>query len=407
MLAGDNEGIRISTDFCLLSVLFLFSVDVLDKSGVLIGMAIMLFLFLHLSELKFDGSVGILVLFSAFYFGSVAFYEGLTLDVIIKYAIAPWGSYMLSYILRLKNRAIGVVDFAVLIAFGFFLHGMLNLYGSIQVFGSSFNNNFRQAFDFWQSRTISVTTASLYYTPFTMMSIGCIFWSKKNGFKLLGLVCLCLGLYASMIYQNRTLILACGLIVGMNVMLILIDYDVPLKKKLKVCGVLTFLLLAAVTAFQMNVGGLRDTIMNSSLMNRMSGDGQDRTTIWKSFIFGEAWKYPFGGTRARLYDNKPFVHNLWLDTFRRGGFFPFVFLVWFTLLSALNTVRFFSLSKLTQEDAGVLVSLLAGMMLSFMVEPVIEANPYVFYLPLLVMGAVNAHNRDTEEILDEVSQYLQ
>lgn len=406
-MRADNEGIRFSTDLIIISVLFLFSIDAFDYSGILIALSILLFLFFHLSELEFDSTAGILVLFSCFYFGSVAYYEGLTADAIIKYAIAPWGSYLLTYTLRLNNRNISVIDFSLLIAFGFFLHGMLNLYAGIQVFGASFNNNFRLAFDFWQNRTISVTTASLYYTPFTMMAIGAIFWSKRISFKLLGLVSLASGLYASMIYQNRTLILACALIISMNVMLVFLDGNIPLQKKYQICVILALLVLLAAGAFLLNVGGLQNTIMNSSLMNRMSGDKQDRTTIWKSFIFGEAWKYPFGGTKAVLYKNKPFVHNMWLDTFRRGGFFPFLLLTCFTMRSALGTVTFTRLSKLTGEDAGVLISLLAGMMMSFMVEPVIEANPYVFFLPILVMGVVNAHNRDTESILDEVARMIQ
>ncbi len=405
----DSGGIRFQTDQIIPMVLFLFAVDVLDLSGILLALAMLLFLFFRLPDLEFDMDAVILVLFSAFYFGSVAFYEGLTVDVVIKYAIAPWGCYLLGYTLRRTNRSISVVYFALMIAFGFFLHGMLNLYSSIQVFGASFNNNYRQAFDFWQSRSITVTTASLYYTPFTVMSIGAIFFARRMSIKALAAVSVGLALYASMIYQNRTLILACGLVGAMNVLLVLLDPDIPMTKKYLMCGAMAFVALLIVIAFLANVGGIRDTIMNSSLMNRMSAEDQkqDRTTIWKSFIFGEAWKYPFGGTKAVLYDHKPFVHNTWLDAFRRGGFFPFVFLCTFTVRSALSTVSFARLGKVTGEETGVVLSLLAGMMLSFMVEPVIEANPYVFYLPILVMGTINGHNRDVRNILREVSAILQ
>lgn len=405
-MRADSEGFLFSTDQVIILVLFLFAVDFLDLSGILVALSILLFLYFHFTDLEFDRNAGILLLFSCFYFGSVAFYEGMTIDVVIKFAIAPWGTYLLGYTLRVLNRENSVTDIALLIAFGFFLHGMLNLYSSIQVFGASLNNNYRQAMDFWQSRVISVTTASLYYTPFTIMSVGVIFCSHRKWLKVGCAVCVVLGLYASMIYQNRTLILACGLVMGLNVLMILIDRDVPLEKKTRLCGVLLFLVLLVLVAFLANVGGLRDTIMNSSLMNRMSAEDQkqDRTTIWKSFIFGEAWKYPFGGTKAVLYKNKPFCHNTWLDTFRRGGFLPFVLLISFTLRSVFETANFVRLGKLTREDTGVLISLLTGVMLSFMVEPVIDANPYVFYLPILTMGLINGHNRDTEGILEELSR---
>lgn len=394
-----EEGLVLSSDLAFLLLLFLFAVDFLDLSGMLIAGIILLFLFLRLPDIRFDTGARLLVLFSGFYFGSVAYYEGLTIDVVIKFAVAPWGCYLLGYNLRLYNRSMSVTDYALVVAFGFFIHGMLNLVAGIQVFGASLNNNYRQAFDFWQRRTISVTTASLYYTPFTVMAIGAIFHSRRKLVKLISLVSVGLGLYASMIYQNRTLILAVGLVMGLNVLMVTRDGDA--RKKRRVYIALAAAVFAVVVAFAANLGGIRDTILNSSLFNRMSGDKQDRTTIWLSFIFGEAWKYPFGGTRAVLYNNKPFVHNMWLDCFRRGGFFPFVFLVSFTLRSVRDALAFGRLGKLTGEETGVILSLLAGTALSFMVEPVIEANPYVFYLPLLVIGMVNGHNRDVKTVLED------
>lgn len=399
-MIADGDGITLSSDLMIFFLLLLYSADFLDFSGVLVALAITGFLFLRVGNLEFDAGAGLLILFSAFYFGSVAYHEGTSIDTVIKFAIAPWGCYVLGYNMRLRNRAFSVTDFATALTFGFFLHGMLNLYSSIQVFGSGFNNNYRQAIDFWQSRTISVTTASLYYTPFTVMSVGLLFFSTRRGTRPLAAISLAMGLYASMIYQNRTLILDSALIFCLDLLLFSLDAGVEASKKHVVYGCLAIGALLAVLAFLANVAGIRDTIMNSSLMNRMTGSKQDRTTIWISFIFGEAWKYPFGGTKAVLYENKPFCHNMWLDTFRRAGFFPFLFLGLFTLRSALNILYFNTLGRLTGEDTCVIISLFAGTMLSFMVEPVIEANPYVFYLPLLVVGVINGHNRDVESLID-------
>lgn len=400
-MIADSDGISLSSDQIVLFVLFLAAIDLLDFSGILIAMAIAVFLFLRLAELQFDADAGILVLFSAFYFGSVAFYEGMGVDTVIKFAVAPWGCYVLSYNMRLRNRAIGVTAFTVFIAFGFFLHGMLNLSSSIKVFGSSLVNNHRWAYDFWQNRAITVTTASLYYTPFTVLSIGAILFSSKKLLRIFSPVAIGMALYASLLYQNRTLILACALVAGLDILLLMLDPYVPPEKKRRVYAALTAGVLLVVIAFLANIGGLRDTIMGSSLMNRMSGEKQDRTTIWFSFLFGEAWKYPFGGTKAVLYANRTYVHNTWLDTFRRAGFIPFLLLVIFTLRSVFHVMEFKRLGRLTGEDSCMIISLLAGTMLSFMVEPVIEANPYVFYLPILVMGAVNAHNQDAKTLLEE------
>lgn len=401
-MIADSDGISLFSDYIILFILFLVGMDVLDFAGLMIAGAIFLFFFLHFTELSFDGNTGILVLFSAFYFASVGYYEGVSLDGIIKYAIAPWGCYMIGYNILLKNRSISVTDFATLVAFGFFLHGMLNLYSSIKVFGASFNNNYRQAYDFWQGRTISVTTASLYYTPFILMAIGLLFFSSRKIVRLLSPVAILLGLYSTMIYQNRTLLLACALVVGLNILLVLIDPDMPQNEKLIIYIIIAGAVFAVLIAFLADLGGIRSTIMESSLMNRMTDSKQDRTTIWLSFILGEAWKYPFGGTKAVLYGDRHFVHNTWLDTFRRGGFLPFLFLIIFTLRSVSELITFKSRGRLTGEDTGAVISLMVGVILSFMVEPVIEANPYIFYLPLLVMGAVSGYNKGIRSFFTDV-----
>ena len=41
------------------------------------------------------------------------------------------------------------------------------------------------------------------------------------------------------------------------------------------------------------------------------------------------------------------------------------------------------------EDYQILALALIGVACAFFVEPVIEANPYIFYLPILVVGAMN------------------
>lgn len=147
-----------------------------------------------------------------------------------------------------------------------------------------------------------------------------------------------------------------------------------------------------IVAWNIDFCGIRSFFEGTSFFARLSGEGQDRTKIWASFIFGDAWKYPFGGNKAVLYHNKPFVHNTWLDIYRRAGVIPFLTFVAFTVSSIRTTIRFASYSKSIRErneDYQTLALALLGVTCIFFVEPVMEANPYIFYLPIFTIGAMN------------------
>lgn len=376
--------------------LFLFAVDFLDLSGILLAACICLFFFLNFSrKVEFDGQSRTLLVFSAFYFLSICIYEKFSVDGVIKYLLAPWGVYVLAYNFVGPNKNISAAKFVYIIAFGFFIHGMLNLYSSVAVYGINFSSNFRLARDFWQNRQISVTTAALYYSPFALMSMCCIFLYPKKWGKLISVIACGLSVFATLLYQNRTLLAAFGICIAVCTFLFFrsAHISVEAKKWIVTLGILAVIL--GIVFWFSDAFGIQSMLASTSLMQRVNGEGQDRTAIWLSFLFGDAWKYPLGGTKAVLLNNKPFVHNMWLDVFRRTGIVPFLTLLSFTVSSAKSLIAF---SKAEDSGRGILV---AVFMLSVaalcMVEPIIEANPYFFYIPLLTMGAVNGKQRKWDE----------
>lgn len=402
MNGAPRRGLRITIDKLVIILLFLFSLNLLNLSGILIALSILVFIVFNLRIIKVDWNTAILVLFSVFYFGSVAFYEGFSIDTIIKFAVAPWGCYIIGYNLRLKNDEISVTKLTTILALGFFIHGMLNLSSSIKIYGAGFNNTYRLAYDFWQSRQISVTTAALYYSPLALMAIGGVFFAKRRAIKHLSFGAILLSLYATLIYQNRTLIMAMLFILIVNVVLVIKDSDIQYRRKMGlIVGIIILTFVFAVGWFR-NLFGIRVIFESTNLYGRLTGSDQDRTKIWASFVFGEAWKYPFGGNKAVLYNNKPYVHNVWLDTFRRTGVLSFAFLILFTIVGIKETIIFSHRTDRLKENVGIIVSLLLGITILFMVEPIIEANPYVFYFPIIAIGAICGSN---SEYRKEVIKY--
>ena len=385
----------LSAGHCLLLILFLFAVDLFDFSGILISLALVLFFLFYIKDIKLDCESLMLMVFSASYFLSVFYYEGISFDGIIKYAVCPWACYVMAYNLMRHEAEVPVTLFSKIMFFGFFIHGFLNLLASVNHYGIDFNNPFRLAYDFWQQRQISVTTASLYYTPMVLMSMGILFSSSKRIKKTLAIFVVGIGLFATILYQNRTLILASVVVIAMSLVFLMNNKSVPKRTKKMVIACFGAIVATSIIAWTTDIFGIRSLLEGTSFFARLSGsngEGQDRTKIWVSFIFGDAWKYPFGGNKAILYHNKPFAHNTWLDIYRKAGVIPFLSFTIFTVSSIKTTVRFADYSRSMQErdeDYQTLALALLGVACSFFVEPVMEANPYIFYLPIFTVGAMN------------------
>lgn len=395
-------GKKFSIGHCLFLILFLFAADLFDLSGILISLGIVVFFLFYMKNTKLDSNALILMIFSVSYFLSVFYHEGVSFDGIIKYAICPWACYVLGYNLMRSESKVSVTMFSKVMFFGFFVHGFLNLIASVNHYGIDFNNPFRLAYDFWQQRQISVTTASLYYTPMVLMSIGILFSSSRKIEKLLSIFVIGIGLFATILYQNRTLILASGVVIAMSLIFLLNNRNVPKKIKSMVIASFSAIVVISIVVWITDIGGIRSLLESTSFFARLSGsngEGQDRTKIWASFIFGDAWKYPLGGNKAVLYHNKTFVHNIWLDVYRRAGLVPFICLCSFTISSIRTVTRFENYSEYSEstEDYQTLALALIGVACAFFVEPVIEANPYIFYLPILVVGAMNGRIFDRGE----------
>ena len=375
----------------IIPLMLLFALDFFDLSGMILVLILLLLLFFYAKKIKLDGNAFIMLLFSVSYTLSIFYYEGTSLDGIIKYALAPWGCYILGLNLLKMKKDISSVDVSRLLLVGFFIHGLLNLIASVMQFGMNFNNPFRYAYDFWQRRVISVTTAALYYSPMVFFSIGVLLARNKKKRKIVNIAIIATATFATLLYQNRTLIFAAVIVLFAGIASILFDPKANKNTKshlfLGISAFLGIFLIVWVT----DAAGIKSFLQGTSFYARLTGangEGQDRTKIWASFIFGEAWKYPFGGNKAVLYNNKPYVHNTWLDIFRKGGVVPFFSFCIFTLSAIKSTFLYAELGSTRNKDYRAVALAMVGIMAMLFVEPVVDANPYIFYLPIIMVGLI-------------------
>lgn len=86
-------------------------------------------------------------------------------------------------------------------------------------------------------------------------------------------------------------------------------------------------------------------------------------------------------------------HNLWLDLYNQGGLLPFLLFSLFTLRELRHSSEFFLHKRPSSGNAPPSWRRIysPALWLNAMVEPVMEANVYVFLSMLLFLGAMRGY----------------
>lgn len=361
----------------LLLLIFMFSISLFNFAGYILAVVIIFFFITYGFKCKFDIRTFVLMIFAAFYFINYTIYFEIGVKEIITFALAPWCCYLIGKELnfRFKHKA-GTHIFIAILVSGFFLHGVLNTYAYINTFG--YDYHYRIAYDFWRNEIISVTGCALYFIPIMSFAIGVVFSNAKMRYKVISAIAFAIGLWANILYANRTPIYIVLILITIRVVCMLFQYRYSIKAY--VISILVAAGMAVCWAY--NIAGIKTTIYGLTITKRLTGEDIGRLPIWLDFLKSDWWKYPFGGQHVTIRYN--YVHNLWLDTLWTTGYVPFVCLLIFTIMSIVTVKKYYNLFK---RDTTVYIYLMVGLGISCMVEPIIDANPYYFLLIVFILGA--------------------
>lgn len=373
--------IKISKEKVIYTLLAAFAVSLFNFAGQILAVLLVLFVFFYLNgKISMDSEFVSLIAFSLFYFITYLLFWSAGIKEIITYLIAPWGCYLIGRDIVRYSKDRRVFQKVILIlVIGFWLHGMLNLLTCIQKQGlaNMLSSPFRITYDFWRQSLISVTGCSFYYIPAIALPIGYLFFGKGKKGMILSWIGLITSLLANYLYANRTAFYIAAILVVLCYLLVLSSRKVSLGHWI----MLAVITAAAILVWSLDIYGIRTAIMGSKLAKRVSGDEVGRISVWIKFLKSDWWMHPFGGEKV----GDGFAHNLWLDTLRTAGIVPFLSLIVF---SVLTVFQFFRFCKKAGNAALPYFIMLAGICLSFLVEPVIEANPYYFLVAIMMIGCI-------------------
>lgn len=374
-------------EILLLVLLSFFSVSLFNMAGYFLAGAFLLCLLLYInSEIVVNKTILVLFFFSLFYFLNYAMHFPFGVKEVIIYLFAPLGCYLIGEaIIRHSKQKNMFFWLSIVLIGGLFLHGLLNLIMTLMY--EDPNSTYRITYDFWRKEPIAVTGCSLYYVPLVALCIGYLFYGNKKIGKFLSFIAICLGLFANLIYQNRTILYLIA------ILLCLVVFISFFRKRIKIKSIclLVLVLLCFFFIWTYDLMGLKTTILNLDITERINSDEVGRVAVWMSYLSSDWWRYPFGGNQAEFGYN--YAHNLWLDTLDTVGFLPFILLFIFSIQGFMILIDFYKQNK---EERKIYLFMILAIVISSAVEPVIQANPYYFLTLIVLLGGMDGqlHRKD-------------
>lgn len=378
-------------------LLFLFALDFLNNSGYIF---LTLFLYvlckylIHDKRLTLNPEFIMIILFSFSYFVMYSINFSISYQSIIYYLVGPIGSYLIGRSLISKwNINKSLYKIIMIIVIGLFIHGSLNMYIKISLGTLRFPSEY--LIDFWRNKPISRTLQGLYLTPISCTMFVSIFIKDKINSKYTRLFLLfgsIFALWSTFMLANRTLIIISIMIFSISMMLLLKENKKHFTSRF--FKIIVFIILI-VLLFIFDVFSIKTFIFNSPLFNRLNNLNmamletsryERYITFLKNFIY-----YPLGGKKMPIYGgNSTYVHNVWLDIYVDVGVLPFVFFVFYTMFMLRSFIKFINIKQSIFLKYFAL-AIYGGFLLTFFVEPVIEANPYYIMMFFIINGSVSEY----------------
>lgn len=352
--------------------------------GYLILITSLFFLYLLLIKQLHDTQSFILLIFSSLYI-LISYINGVLPGntYIIGILICPslyylYGKYM--YINRTSDNQI--ILFLLVISTIFLAYTFYYTIIDIEYTGII---NPQRRFNFLDPDSTVAATLNGVISSLGLCGIGFLFFTKNDLDRKMRISLITTALCSILInihLVNRTAILA--------IILIVITGAFYYNKKnfAKIVLFIIFLFLLLFTIIKLNI---IDTNILDAYETRNEGEsdikgGGGRFERW-GIAIQYMIQYPFGFSHM---SHDFYAHNLWLDSARNAGIFPFLLLVIFFIKSIRS---YASVYKKSNSALGYyLLSLYNCCTIYCMGEPIIEALPLFFYLYCFISGLLNSYN---------------
>lgn len=327
------------------------------------------------------------------------------------YFILPVISYFIgriSYQIDLRSKGLGAASIMILLSYGLFLYGILNIYyryqkGYDKIWTIAEN---RMCIDFWSGKDIWPTVEAYYFLFLTALLFYTLFRTKSRIGRLIYVICLLLSAFAALDTGSRTLpVLMIAVFVILSVQY-LKSHKVQWIKKKSLIRLLTVTAVTVCIAYVMNAFEVRTLIEDSSLYRRMTSS--EVSSVLDANGRGIRYMAVITDMPTHLFGNIDLggnlnegglgsAHNTWLDIYKVAGVIPFLLFLWITV-KMFSMLRFLIKSRgLFQREVLIFTSIVMIMNLQFLTESIFTGNMHIVQCYLIVWGLLNSYATDPHQ----------
>lgn len=332
------------------------------------------------------------VIFRYLLVGSMAFmgltmkYNGFPLlSTFVNRYLAPTILFLYGYAMAMEKYARFQRNL-VIIAFGTFLHGILNIITNIGV--DVLSRVGRTYMDIGGELIAATLQNLLFVMPAGLLFYFVVCYNEYKPVKVMGCIMGVTGVFGSILNASRTVILLTGLLFFFALAVYLYcENEYMDTAVLKLIGTITILITVAVVIFGLNLFDIQGRLANSAL-------GQRTEKIDNDVSSNSRWKYageilqllPF-----HLMGNIPYphyAHNLFVDAAKEAGVIPFVSYILLVWATAKKVFWLIKSSLFSSEEKVVLAPVTMGLIFVFFTEPILEGAPQYLALFTYIAGGL-------------------
>ena len=346
----------------------------------------------------------ILFLFAVTYIFIASFYNTYSLFYVLKRAVYPVLAFVIGYVLG-QERERDISNRIILaIAGGFFVYGFLNY--SMRASNSNLVET-RASLDIWSGAELFPTYESTFFLFVVSLTFYYLICNRIKT-KIVGFASIIVACSVAIGTASRTLIvLTVGSVMGFELLFIIYNKRKS-NNKIKILLTTLTLALIAYGVFAFNAFGIREKILSSELVLRMTTTDVDtmldfnQRSIRYAYVFSKFGSHLMGNIDMGALGT---AHNTWLDIFRVSGIIPMVLYIVFTIRMIMVAVKLWKKHVFFEEKYFVCLSIVICSNLLFFVESIIALHINYFWAYLIVCGIMegkykaliyNTANRNTE-----------
>jgi O-antigen/teichoic acid export membrane protein/glycosyltransferase involved in cell wall biosynthesis len=378
---------------------FLIGINFYNFDSYLMGLlAVLLFLRFFLTrDLRLTFGALLVFFFSIFIFSFYTYHYGLGFYPFLAYLILLNLLYQIGGAFGRKKLQKELMYLLVAYALGTLLFLGLQFGKYLSDYGlNPYLYSSRRLLDFWSKGAIllSPTMVVSYMFPLCALMLASLLKVKKNLVPLIiGLLGVILSIAMSLVLRTRTLFFVLPLAIALYLLYYFYGHGKTRVFRFLASSFLVLIILGLflILTIHYNLFSMRDYLSTHPLFSRfiaLNESNSERISFYRIF-FNNFLYYPFGGMSGVTFiDNGHsvlflYAHNVWLDFYVLGGFFPALAFLAITIYSIRNAVL---VIKTHNKSLDHIMAFLFVSGFYFLLEPVFEGNLIYFLWVMMGLG---------------------